>query len=70
MMAIRCDQFSICVEPTISVQEIPLNTENFVTCSGEIILFTDNTKEFSFDITVYSGEPLLYSGFIQVEIVI
>src|SRR3990172_56451 len=59
MIAMRCDQFSIFDEPTTSVHEIPSNTENFTTCSGVKILFNDNTKEFSFDNTVNSAEPVV-----------
>ena len=58
MIATRCDHSSIFVEPITSVQEIPSNMENLGTCSGDKILFRDNTNEFSFDNTVNSAEPV------------
>ncbi len=59
MIATRCDHSSICVEPITSVQEIPSNTENFGKCSGDMLLFSDNAKEFSFDNITNSAEPLV-----------
>ena len=59
MIATRCVHSSICVEPITSVQEIPSNTENFGRCSGDITLFSDNVKEFSFDNIVNSADPLV-----------
>src|SRR3990172_3026018 len=45
------------VLPVTVYQDIPSYTENFAILSGDIILFSDRTNEFSLDRTVNSGEP-------------
>ena len=56
-IAARWDQFSICVVPAISVHNVPSKTENLDTCSGEMMLFTDKSNDFSLDMIVYFIEP-------------
>ena len=58
MTTAKCVSPSIGVFPTTLYQEIPSKTENLPIFLGRTSLFSDKTNDFSFPITVNSGEPL------------